>query len=652
MAKFKYALFYDFHTMATNPEVGVNFDAEAFTDQISSCGVDFLTFHARCNQGNAYYNTKIGTRHPSLKFDLIRELSEACWRKNITLSLYFNAHLSEEEMLAHLEWADVPFQMEQRLKCKDSPFFRQICYNSGFGDHLLKMALELLDNYKVDGFFFDCLGASDCVCQRCITEMKEKRIDWKSLEQVRSFSNFSCNRMCSKLIDGIKAVKPDALLFFNGRPVEHYIEHLSHLEAESVSAWGIDHYMLPAHYLRTLAGTNKSVLNMNGRFDDWGDFGCVRDEISLEADMFYGVANGMRPDVGGHLHPRGDLEQPIFDLIKKVYANMQQYDEWSLDAVNDNEIAIVCNSAAMRELYAPKPSAQGAVRMLDELKYQFDVVSEFASWDKYQLLIFPDKVTFTDEIVARVRRHLAKGGKILASAASGLDSAGSAFALSTDWPVSYQGKIAYDPLYFQSEGAFAAGLAEGMALSVYASGCSTAAASGAKVEMRCVKPYVNFGWDGLRGNYYTPPQAATDEPFLAVKGNIVYIAGEIFQGYWTRASLHLRKLLGNVLNDLVPRPQLRVSGLPGCARAIVQRKDRYEMVHIVAYAQEKRGNFALIEDRILLRDVEIQLRCDGKKVRSVYLAPSRQLLPHTEEDGYCRVTLPEASGYALVVFEY
>jgi len=75
-------------------------------------------------------------------------------------------------------------------------------------------------------------------------------------------------------------------------------------------------------------------------------------------------------------------------------------------------------------------------------------------------------------------------------------------------------------------------------------------------------------------------------------------------------------------------------------------------VHIVAYAQEKRGNFALIEDRILLRDVEIQLRCDGKKVRSVYQAPSRQLLPHTEEDGYCRITLPEASGYALVVFEY
>ena len=65
MAEFRYALFYDFHTMTTVPDVGAKFDAEAFTDQVKSCGVDFLTWHARCNQGNAYYNTREGVRHPS-----------------------------------------------------------------------------------------------------------------------------------------------------------------------------------------------------------------------------------------------------------------------------------------------------------------------------------------------------------------------------------------------------------------------------------------------------------------------------------------------------------------------------------------------------------------------------------------------------------
>ena len=76
MVKFKYGLFYDFHTSTELPDVGAKFDVEAFTDQVKSCGVDFLTWHARCNQGNAYYDTKVGYRHPSLKFDMIRAIGE------------------------------------------------------------------------------------------------------------------------------------------------------------------------------------------------------------------------------------------------------------------------------------------------------------------------------------------------------------------------------------------------------------------------------------------------------------------------------------------------------------------------------------------------------------------------------------------------
>lgn len=39
----KYCLFYDNHTMPACPDVGENFDAEAFTDRIKRCGVNQLT---------------------------------------------------------------------------------------------------------------------------------------------------------------------------------------------------------------------------------------------------------------------------------------------------------------------------------------------------------------------------------------------------------------------------------------------------------------------------------------------------------------------------------------------------------------------------------------------------------------------------------
>ena len=104
MNKFKYALFYDFHTVTTVPDVGRDFDAERFTDELLRCNVDFLTWHARCNQGNAYYNTKAGKKHPSLEMDMIGELSRCCKKKGITLSVYFNVGLSDEELIAHRDW--------------------------------------------------------------------------------------------------------------------------------------------------------------------------------------------------------------------------------------------------------------------------------------------------------------------------------------------------------------------------------------------------------------------------------------------------------------------------------------------------------------------------------------------------------------------
>ena len=242
------------------------------------------------------------------------------------------------------------------------------------------MVRELLEDYPVDGFFFDCLGAHSCICPYCVKEMKEKGIDCSDPEAVARFALFSVRRFCSELNELIRKAKPDALLYFNGRPDEEVFDMESHLECECLptSGWGYESLPVYAHYLRTLAGSEKGVLNMTGRFYEWGDFGGLRTAEGLEYDLFYGAANGMRPDIGGHFHPRGDLDLPVFDRIREVYGNLQQYDEWVLDAVNEPEIALVYPSGRYDR---PAGSAvESAVRMLTELKIQFDLVTEFASW--------------------------------------------------------------------------------------------------------------------------------------------------------------------------------------------------------------------------------------------------------------------------------
>ena len=181
----KYSLFYENHTMFTFPDMGKNFDAEAFTDRIKRCGVDFMTFHARCNQGLAYYDTKVGIKHPSLKYDLFGKLAEACQRKGIALIAYLNAGISNEEGLLHREWTSLFFDGKEFVEYPNSPFpdqgyvRRMMCYNTPYRDHLISMVKEVAQNYPVSGFFFDYGGGGcTCICPYCIKEMKERGIDW------------------------------------------------------------------------------------------------------------------------------------------------------------------------------------------------------------------------------------------------------------------------------------------------------------------------------------------------------------------------------------------------------------------------------------------------------------------------------------------
>ena len=131
---------------------------------------------------------------------------------------------------------------------------------------------------------------------------------------------------------------------------------------------------------------------------------------------------------------------------------------------------------------------------------------------------------------------------------------------------------------------------------------------------------------------------------------IVYISAELFTGYAKRAPKQLRELLENAIRSLVPDLKFRSSTLPSFARAFVQKKGDTELVHILAYCPEGRGQACAVEDRIALVDTEISLRKDGP-IGKVYLAPTRQELPFEQKDGYCTVRIPLITGYGLVVFE-
>ena len=403
----RWCLFFDFHTMPANPDVGKGFDIEAITDRFAEAGVQYVVFPARCNLGTAYYDTKIGIKHPALTYDLLPMFVESCHKKGIKFTAYMNAGISHEETLRHREWMLLHKSGESYLKERVSSFFRRPCYNTGYGDHLVAMTKEIMEHCKVDGMFLDCFHTPPCYGLECIEAMKKEGVNIEDDKEVEAFNLRKMEHMAKRISDAAKAVKPDAMLYFNGISYEMQNKLGTYLEFECLptGGWGYECLPFGCRHLRTLG---KPVLNMTGRFHkSWGDFGGIRTEPSLEYDCIYGIANGLGTTIGDHFHPRGDINRAVADLDTRIYKRLQKLDPWIDDAKPVTEIAAPMiypypgyemMEANNRALYAKHfNTIKGVTRMLCELKQQFDLPSHFASWDKYDLLILPDFILMDDE---------------------------------------------------------------------------------------------------------------------------------------------------------------------------------------------------------------------------------------------------------------
>ncbi len=656
----KWCLFFDFHTMPANPDVGKGFDMEAIVDRFVAAGVQYVVFPARCNLGVAYYDTKLGIRHPALTYDMLPKLVDACHRRGIKFTAYVNAGLSHEEGLRHRDWLVMNKNGEVNRPNRLDHFFRQMCYETEYGNHLVEMVKEILTHCGVDGMFLDCFHTQPCYGYECMEAMKAEGINFEDDEQVADFNHRKMLKMARRISEAARAVKPDVMLYFNGIGYEAQAEVGSYLEFECLptGGWGYECLPFGARYLRTLG---KPVLNMTGRFHkSWGDFGGIRTEPSLEYDCIYGIANGLYTTIGDHFHPRGDINVAVAEMDARIYKRLQKLEPWMEDAKPVTEIAMPMIypypgldmlSPKKQPVYAKNDRAiRGGTRMLCELRQQFDIPSYYASWDSYDVLVLPDYIPATEEFRKRIRRHLDKGGKIIASAWSGLDADTGAFAFD-EWGVKYLKDNDFDPAFFNVAPAFADGFPT-MPMNFYCKGVDIEANDGSQVLGTLWAPYYNRHWDGEHGFLYMPPDKDTGRPAITCNGQVGYVSHAVFSSYFESANVPTRLILKGLLERLLPRPVLKTPDAPSFARVTVMEQPTRRMVYYLTYLPESRGSGVnMIEEPMLVENQRILLRMDGKRYQKAYLAPDYVPLSMTEEDGYVCVTVPRIQGYAVVVFE-
>ena len=648
----------DFHTSECIDGIGSQFSKEQFQEALKRGHVNSITVFSKCHHGWAYHPSEKNEQHPHLSFDLLGAEIEAAHEIGVKTPVYLSAGLDEKMARRHHEWL-VRSKDEKTDWAKDftQPGYHVLCMNTPYLDYLLAQIREVLERYDADGIFLDIVGVRRCYCQNCVQtlrdEGKDPYDDKNALELAeRVYANYT-----RRVRETVDSVRPGLPVFHNGGHIRRGRRDIAymdtHLELESLptGGWGYDHFPLSAAYVRTLG---MEYLGMTGKFHtSWGEFGGFKHPNALRYEAALSAAFGAKCSVGDQMHPLGKMDMATYDLIGRAYSELEEKEPW-LDHVTPVADIAVLSQEAVANLYGEDPGRDnsrgdtGAVRVLLEGKYLFNVIDTEAPLDGYKLLILPDTIRLEGTLLDKIAAFTARGGKVLASGVSGLSRAEDRFAL--DLGASYRGPSAYNPVYFRP--CFEMEELLNAAFVIYAPSQDIDATGEVLAERE--NPYFNRTVEHFCSHKHTPNNPAERFPAITIGMDGAYISTAIFQEYATCGSLIAKKLVIAAIDALIGKTKTVSTDLPAQGIAtLMEQSGEHRYVHHLLYASPvKRGNgIEIIEDILPLYEIHTALRLPHEPKR-VYLAPSGEELPYTWEDGVLRCTLPKLHIHAMIVIDY
>ena len=654
----------DFHTSPLITDVGVDFDPSQFVAMLEGAHVNSVNIFAKDHHGMMYYPSKTGPVHPGLKFDLLGEQIAACHKAGILTPVYMTIVWDQYAAEQHADWCVVNEHGATIHNNMDgatvdaSPLeagWRWLCPNTPYLDYVSAQVEEVAKNYEVDGFWFDILliPPNGCFCHYCMQERETLGLDSSRLEDRAKHSGMVFQRAMDRLESTVRKHRPEVATFFNGQVrigMRPYLKHYTQIEVESLPGgeWGYGHFAVMSRYVRNLG---LDYLGMDARFHrTWGDFGSLRNQAALDFECFRMLAQAGKCSVGDQMHPRGRLLEPVYNLIGTTYKSVEEKEPWCVGARAVAEIGVL-STFKTSQSRAVTDSDAGATNLLTQLQFQFDILDFESDFSRYKVVILPDSHRFTPALRKQAQSFLAGGGKLILSHESGLDVDGKQFAME-EMGLEYAGPSPYSGDkgdYFQALDGVSDGI-PAMVQFTYSPSSLAKAQPGTEVLARFWKPYFDRTYAHFSSHRQTPWNHAEEYTVASQRGNIVYISFPVFAAYAQNAYLVHKLLVRNCLRRLLPSPLLRAE-LPSTAEATVTEQNGNRIVHLLHYPSSRRApGLDIVEEAVPLSNVKIALLATNRPSR-VYLAPQRNSLSYTFNEGYAQTVVPQVNGHQMVVFE-
>ncbi len=653
----------DFHTSGLIRDIGAKFNKRQFQEALKVGHVNSITVFSKCHHGYSYHPTKVGQQHTHLKFDLLARQIDACREIGVRCPIYLRAGLDELAAFANPTWVVKKKDGTTYKPLEVEWFVRILRFNSPYLDYLCAQIEEVVQRWPDnDGIFLDIIGTQRDYSDDALKEMKQLGLNPENDAEVQTYAEQVLFRYFKASTAAAQSVRKDTPVFHNSGHISlgarKALAHNTHLELESLptGGWGYDHFPMSARYVLT---QKWDFLGMTGKFHNtWGEFGGFKRPAALQYECGAMVAYGAKCSVGDQLHPNGEMNLDTYRLIGSAYAEIERKEPWCDHVKPVARIALVSceiNQERWRGGQAASAVAdEGTGRMLLELHQPFVVLDMHADWSAFDLVVLPDTFVMNAANVAKAKKLLARGGRIIGAGSALLNEAHTAFAIDPGARLLGRSKGEMDYL-------LATPLTPGVAVKsaiVIPGGAFEIKPTRAKVLANRRESYFNRTWEHYCSHQHAPDAPGAATPAAVIGKQIAYFAHDIFTRYRTYGQPLYRDFFEAALRRLLGGKLPVETNLPKGARISVmeQPRERRYVTHLLYAPTSTRGKFngqpiELIEDLVPLRDITVALRLP-RKVKTVRLVPDGGALEFTQRDGLVMFTVPEFTAHQMIELAY
>ena len=456
-------LFLDYHTPdhadqapPGSPQSLQHIDPVSIAESAKAAGVESLIFYAKDNQGNLYYPSTLGHQLSDLQGrDLVQEFTDALKSHGIRAIACFQPIRDRRTFNAVPSWrqinSDGTDRIEQGFSQLGEGGHRLVCPLGGAGDAVMAQLQELVENYDLDGVWWDRVGdirGTDsrypCFCETCKSRFRNETgleipvtAIWES-PHWRAFWHWRAKELLNfqkRAQDLVHRYRPNACIIGNyafygmvladPMPVSVDMERMADaIDVASLECQHFRSYLLMSVNPRLMRGlTDRSCEMLAWRAGHIGD-GVVRSYPATEATIYSFLAHGHTANFQDTLDHDGNVDPRTLSTLAALshrFNRMRPHQEGAKPlryaAVLFSPSTFTWYGKGDPDLYVKE--FIGTVRQFLKLHIPFEIISDrhlnSDDLEDFRLLSLPNAACMSDNACDALETWTEDGGVLLAS---------------------------------------------------------------------------------------------------------------------------------------------------------------------------------------------------------------------------------------------